>query len=93
MDWGYLYSHLVQSTGWTWEYIDDFMTLPRLWELESYWKTAPPTHVSAARIAYSLGAVPKEQAEAGAPPKSLEDFINDFMAAGGQVQVTGAATP
>jgi len=42
-------------TGWTWEYIDDYMTLPRLEALTRYARNAPPVHVSAAAIAVSLG--------------------------------------
>lgn len=35
-------------TGWTWEYIDENMTLPRLCELSAYWGKNPPTHIIAA---------------------------------------------
>jgi hypothetical protein len=30
--------------GWTWEYVDQHMTLPRLSILNRYWKKHPPVH-------------------------------------------------
>ena len=30
--------------GWTWEYIDQNMTLPRLTALNKYWQKYPPVH-------------------------------------------------
>ena len=30
--------------GYTYEYIDDFMTLPRLNQMAAYWKENPPLH-------------------------------------------------
>ena len=30
--------------GWTWEYIDQNMTLPRLEDLNRYWAQYPPMH-------------------------------------------------
>lgn len=35
-------------TGWTWEYIDDCMDIPRLDALNSAWSQYPPVHVSVA---------------------------------------------
>lgn len=31
-------------TGWTWEYIDENMTLPRLYAIYRHWERRPPTH-------------------------------------------------
>ncbi len=30
--------------GWTWEYVEDNMTLPRLKTMNAYWKQNPPLH-------------------------------------------------
>lgn len=38
----------MTALGWTWEYIDDCLTLPRLSALERHWRTAPPVHESVA---------------------------------------------
>ena len=35
--------------GWTWEYVDDYMTLPRLNQLAKYWKENPPLHLMVAQ--------------------------------------------
>lgn len=57
-----MYAHLITCTGWTWEYIDDFMTVPRLKSLNLYWKIRPPVHVS---VAGYLG-IGKEEEKAAA---------------------------
>lgn len=58
MNWGEVYAHLITVTGWTWEYIDENMTLPRLAGLSAYWESHPPTHIIAAAYA---GIEPKEK--------------------------------
>ena len=35
--------------GWTWEYVDEYMTLPRLREITDYWEYQPPVHLLIAR--------------------------------------------
>ena len=43
--WGLLYTYLLTCfPGWTWEYIDDFMTLPRLKDIFSFHDENPPQH-------------------------------------------------
>ncbi len=37
-------------TGWSWEYIDDYMTIPRLEALNRHWGQFPPVCVSINRI-------------------------------------------
>lgn len=54
-------------TGWTWEYIDDFMTLPRLFALSSYWQDSPPIH---AMLASFFGIKKKEE-----EPQSIEELL------------------
>ena len=49
--------------GWTWEYIDDFMTLPRLTAMYKHWEGSPPVHWM---IAGYLG-VKKDKAAAAKP--------------------------
>lgn len=50
-------------TGWTWEYIDEHMTLPRLAEMSAYWKNNPPLHSMIA--AYFGIGTPKKQSDGG----------------------------
>lgn len=40
-----IYSHLAASFGWTWDYIDKEMTLPRLYEINRYFENHPPVHI------------------------------------------------
>ena len=46
---------LTACPGWTWEYIDESMTLPRLNALTRHWTEFPPVHVSLAGIVKGLG--------------------------------------
>jgi hypothetical protein len=65
---------LSASLGWTWEYIDSEMTLPRLYSLNKYWERHPPTHIL---LAAFMGVKPKEKKEL-----SLDELIAEFGAAG-----------
>lgn len=81
MDWDEVYSNLITITGWTWEYIDDFMNLPRLTALISYWRKHPPVHVLVAGLAgYKAKEVSIE------PPKNdLGELMDIFGTIGGKV--------
>lgn len=46
-----MYAYLAIATGWTWEYIGEFMTLPRLFAMYAEWAKYPPVHVSMAAFA------------------------------------------
>jgi len=46
---------LIEHLGWTWEYIDEEMTIPRLEALYRQWDKVPPLSVSVACIAYAMG--------------------------------------
>lgn len=43
-DWGGIYAYLSGYFGWTYDYIDNHMTLSRLDEYQGYLKKHPPTH-------------------------------------------------
>ena len=58
MEWGELYGLLICETGWTWEYVDERMTLPRLRDFIDHWKTAPPLRISVGAL---IGAGKKEK--------------------------------
>jgi len=38
----------VTATGWTWEYVDRYVTLKRYYALLDYWQYSPPINESAA---------------------------------------------
>ena len=59
---------MIDAFGWTWEYIDEEMTLPRYEAICDHWQRVPPVAVSASAIAQYLGAIkldpaPKRKAE------------------------------
>lgn len=59
---------MIVTLGWTWEYIDDAMTIPRYVALVEYWKSWPPLHqLVAAWMGYKGERKEKEA--------SLEEFI------------------
>lgn len=35
---------MMAFQGWTWEYIDENMTIPRWNAIASYWRRHPPVH-------------------------------------------------
>jgi hypothetical protein len=61
---------LITVTGWSWEYIDEHMTLPRLAQLSAYWQNQPPTHMTSAIMA---GIKPRERSAEGMTAK-VPDF-------------------
>jgi hypothetical protein len=40
-----VYVDLIAAFGWSWEYVDDQMTLPRLEIIWRQWKRFPPLHM------------------------------------------------
>lgn len=68
MDWPALFAYVVAATGWTWDYIGEHLTLPRLYALQKHWTVYPPVHIMAAIWAGYKPAPPKSpemvQAEA-----------------------------
>lgn len=60
VDWDGLYCGIIAATGWTWEYIDDYMTLPRLGAMRNAWEIHPPLHTLVATvIGHQAPAKPK----------------------------------
>lgn len=54
----------MTAFGWSWEYIDDNMTLPRYYEISEQWKKWPPLHLAIlAYIGYTEKNGSKENAE------------------------------
>lgn len=90
--WDDTYSHIIACTGWTWEYIDDFMTLPRFDAMQKYWRNNPPVHILL-RDFFGVGKASDKsdnsQSSSQGESKygSLEDLISDFSAAGGKVNL------
>jgi hypothetical protein len=39
-----LIADVCASTGWTWDYVEDTLTAPRMIALYEYWNKHPPVH-------------------------------------------------
>lgn len=61
IDWDEEYALLITVTGWTYEYIDEWVTLPRLNALKRHWLNSPPVHITVARFV-GIKPVSKPQA-------------------------------
>lgn len=71
--------------GWSWEYIDDFMTIPRLLEMTEYWEKYPPLHVMVAQYfeigGKRTGSTPQHSGQVG----TIDDLLNEFGDFGGKI--------
>lgn len=45
-------------TGWTWDYVEDNITMPRLRALHEEWRRCPPLPIM---VAAWLGIMPREE--------------------------------
>jgi len=54
VDWDWVYCHVIRLTGWTWEYVDECVTIPQVKALIAYSKENPSAdQILAAR--YGIG--------------------------------------
>lgn len=60
---------LIARTGWTWEYIDEHMTIARLAEMTAFWKKNPPVDLM---VAAYLGI---ENKPAPKPDENFGDLL------------------
>jgi hypothetical protein len=60
---------VCQHTGWTWDYVDETLTVARLKALQDYWADNPPVQ---AMIAAYFGIKPEKK-------QSKTDFIQSIM--------------
>lgn len=35
---------MIANTGWTWDYVEEQLDIPRLAALNAYWRNHPPVH-------------------------------------------------
>lgn len=88
MNWQLLTAQLCTVMGWTWEYVEEHMTLPRLYALIETWKQQPPAAVSLANIARALGwqpAAPTATARQ-AKKRTREEILAEFGGMAGVVR-------
>lgn len=60
------------STGWTWDYVEQEVDLPRLTALSGYWRRHPPMHIM---VAAYLGVGDKPARERDEDGTSLFDLF------------------
>ncbi len=75
---------MISLTGWTWEYLGQHLTLPRLYEMQRYWEQHPPV---GDLVAAYLGYEGKATGTSKRPPDygSPEELISAFSTAGGKI--------
>jgi hypothetical protein len=80
-----LYCHLIACTGWSWEYIDESITLPRLYAMNAYWAKNPPVHLLLRQF-FGYRPPPDSKAPDGMnAERDLAVFMQAFREAGGTV--------
>lgn len=70
---------LITCTGWTWDYVDQHVTLPQAQALNKCWVVLPPAAIALRRICGALGmktAADKPRA------RTVEEAVREAMAGG-----------
>lgn len=69
---------MVTGTGWTYDYVEEWMTLPRFYDLVKYWKKNPPTHLAVRNLGGGSREGPKRMG-------NLDELARQFEGAGGLI--------
>ena len=72
-------AYTVSATGWTWDYVEWQLDIPRLLALNAHWSRLPPPALQLARIAAAIGL--KSDAVPAAPttPAAQEEQAGSLM--------------
>lgn len=77
---------LACNQGWTWEYVDQNMDIPRLLAMNAYWAKHPPLHIM---VQSYFGFKPQAASTVPSDHKNTEqglrEFAQMFSAAGGGI--------
>jgi hypothetical protein len=73
-----LICQICQATGWSWDYVEDQLTVRRLRALARHWRVAPPPHLLLQCIAQALGWRPAAMPDAAGPAGRPEGW-NDLL--------------
>ena len=71
-DWDKIIANICHLTGWTWDYVEETLTIPRLKALYGEWRVNPPLPII---VAAFLGVKPKEEG-------STEELVERVMGLG-----------
>lgn len=72
---------MITATGWTWDYVDQRVTLPQAEALARFWETIPPAALQLKRISLALGIAPDKKVNTSTP-KTADEAIRQALAAG-----------
>lgn len=87
-----MYARVCDATGWTWDYVGQCLTLPRLRALMRRWAKVPPVSESVAAFVYgdSPGdAVASSGHAANEPTITNEDVVREMHSDPRKVQWVG----
>src|ERR1035437_579181 len=73
LDWDGIMAYTASATGWTWDYIEWNLDIPRLVALNAHWQRLPPPALQLARIASFLGIKPMEVEPTKTTPGKNDD--------------------
>jgi hypothetical protein len=68
--------------GWTFEYIDEFVTLPQLKQMSHFWEKSPPIHQMIAAY-LGIGKSKTIGEEVVVAEDAMPDLLREFAQAGG----------
>lgn len=68
-------AHVCQCLGWTWDYCDWHLDIPRLISLNRYWRNSPPVHLL---VAAYMGIKPRESEVPPATPDQMAELSEMF---------------
>ena len=87
--WDQIYAMVSSAIGVSWEYLDEYMTLPRLYAYFKHWEEYPPVHITLASIVMGFaGKTPGASGPKSKTPEDLDRVMADFGAAGFEMQGT-----
>ena len=93
MTWEEIYALYCVETGWTWDYVDEELTMPRADGFIKLWKHMPPLRATLMAIGVGLGMeAPKDDKPASSaapsprPQKDLGSYLEGLSSAGIQVE-------
>lgn len=72
----------MDAFGWSWEYIDEEMTLPRMAAISKHWEQVPPVSITLAGIAAALGVKKPEKANVQQDMSALMGELGGMLKGG-----------
>ena len=73
---------VIDRTGWSWEYVDDHMDIPRLLRMNRYWRLHPPLREM---VQAYLGIEPDADGDRQDAGQDLNGLIALFGGIGGSL--------